>query len=64
LFKPFFVALIEAVIDAFDLEPPEIAVMASSHSGRGGPPRFAPSRRCIAEPVRAIADRDGVEGMP
>ena len=33
--KPFgVVALIEAGgIDAFDLEPPEIAIMASSHSG-------------------------------
>jgi len=63
--KPFgVVALIEAGgIDAFDLEPPEIAVMASSHSGEDLHVRTIQGMYRRAGASQAII-ATGIEGMP
>ena len=63
--KPFgVVALIEAGgIEAFDLEPPEIAIMASSHSGEDLHVRTIQAMYRRAGATQALI-ATGIEGMP
>jgi L-asparaginase II len=63
--KPFgVVALIEAGgMDAFDLEPPEIAVMASSHSGEDLHVRTIQAMYRRAGATQSLI-ATGIEGMP